>query len=83
MEREVKVKGIYKHFKGDLYIVEDIAKNSNTLEKMVVYRGIYEDSPLWTRPVDDFLERVDKEKHPEATQEYKFELQEIISKRKS
>ena len=34
MNREVKIKGIYKHFKGDLYIVEDIATDSNTLEKM-------------------------------------------------
>ena len=83
MSREVKVKGIYKHFKGDLYIVEDIALDSNTLEKIVVYRGLYEDSPLWTRPLDDFIEKVNKDKHPEVTQEYKFELQKIESKRKS
>ena len=83
MEREVKIKGIYKHFKGDLYIVEDIALDSNTLEKIVVYRGLYENSPLWTRPLDDFLGKVDKNKHPEVNQEYKFELQIIESKRKS
>lgn len=83
MEREVKIKGIYKHFKGDLYIVEDIAQDSNTLEKIVVYRGLYENSPLWTRPLDDFLGKVDKNKHPKANQEYKFELQIIESKRKS
>ncbi len=82
MPREVKVKGIYKHFKGDLYIVEDIALDSNTLEKIVVYRGLYEDSPLWTRPLDDFLGKVNKEKYPKVTQEYKFELQKIESKKK-
>ena len=34
--RELKIHGIYKHFKGDYYIVEDIAKDSETKEEMVV-----------------------------------------------
>ena len=41
--RELKIKGIYKHFKGDYYLVEDIAKDSETEETMVVYRKLYED----------------------------------------
>ena len=48
-----------------------------------MYRGLYENSPLWVRPLDDFLEEVDKDKHPNANQKYKFELQEIKSKRES
>lgn len=52
---EVKIKGIYKHFKGDYYIVEDIAIDSETLEKMVVYRGLYEGGKLWVRPYDNFI----------------------------
>ena len=76
---EVKIKGIYKHFKGDYYLVEDIAINSETDEKMVVYRKLYEDASLYVRPYDMFLERVDKEKYPEVTQEYRFELQDIKS----
>jgi len=35
MKQNVKIKGIYKHYKGDLYIVEDIALHSETLEKYV------------------------------------------------
>ena len=38
---EIKIKGIYKHFKGDLYLVEDIAIDSETDRTMVVYRALY------------------------------------------
>lgn len=44
--QEIKVKGIYKHFKGDLYLVEDIATHSETKEKYVVYRRLYGDCSL-------------------------------------
>lgn len=71
---EVKVKGIYKHYKGDYYIVEEIATHSKTLEKMVIYRGLYEDSPLWVRPYDLFVDEVNKN-----GQKNRFALQEIAS----
>jgi len=77
---ELKIKGIYKHFKGDYYIVEDVAIHSETKEKYVVYRGLYGDNPLYIRPYEMFLSKVDKEKYPEVKQEYRFELQEIKSK---
>ncbi len=79
--QEVKIKGIYKHFKGDYYLVEDIGIHCDTLEKQVIYRGLYEDGPLWIRPYQDFIEEVDKEKYPKANQKYKFELQTIKSVR--
>jgi len=77
---EVIIKGIYKHFKGDLHIVEDIAIHSETGEKLVIYRGLYEDCTLYARPYDMFLEKVDKEKYPNVDQEYRFQFQEIESK---
>ena len=43
---ELKIKGIYKHYKGDLYIVEDIIYHSETSEKMVAYRALYGDNKL-------------------------------------
>ena len=79
---EVKVKGIYKHFKGDYYLVEDIAINSETLEKLVIYRSLYGDGGLYARPYDMFTSKVDKEKYPNVYQEYRFELQNIESKNK-
>lgn len=77
---EVKIKGIYKHFKGDYYIVEDVAIHSETKEKYVVYRGLYGDGKLYIRPYDMFMSEVDKEKYPNVEQKYRFELQDIKAK---
>lgn len=77
--RELKIKGIYKHFKGDYYLVEDIANDSETKEKFVVYRRLYGDTSLWIRPVAMFLSEVDHQKYPNVKQKYRFELQKIES----
>ena len=77
--QELKINGIYKHFKGDYYLVEDIAKDSETKEEMVVYRKLYDDCGLWVRPKDMFLSEVDHEKYPNVKQKYRFELQSIES----
>ena len=80
--REPKKNGIYKHFKGDLYLVEDIAIHSETMEKFVVYRALYGECNLYIRPYNSFMGKVDKLKYPKASQEYRFELQEIKSNAK-
>ena len=75
--RELKINGIYKHFKGDYYIVLDIANHSETKEKMVVYRQLYGDGSLWVRPLDMFLSEVDHDKYPNVEQKHRMELQDI------
>jgi hypothetical protein len=80
--QELKIKGIYRHFKGDYYLVEDIVKYSETKEEMVLYRQLYGENELWVRPKEMFLSEVDHEKYPNVTQKYRFELQNIESVKK-
>ena len=77
--REVQIHRVYRHFKGDYYLVEDVARHSETDEELVIYRKLYEDGSLWARPKDMFLAEVDRGKYPDVKQKYRFELQEIES----
>ena len=59
-----KVKpGYYRHFKGNKYLVIGTAKHSETLEELVVYVSLYENetSQIWVRPVELFLEKIERE----------------------
>lgn len=50
--------GRYRHYKGGEYEVLGIARHSETLEALVVYRPLYGDSGLWVRPYPMFVENV-------------------------
>ena len=78
--RELNCKRVYRPFTGDCYLVEGVARHSETGEEYVVYRKLYGDGSLWIRPKEMFLGRVDREKYPDAKQEYRFELLDIESK---
>ncbi len=76
---EVVIGGIYRHFKGKLYKVLNTGYDSetNNLEfpkKLVIYEALYDDHKIWVRPYDMFVSKVDKNKYPDVTQEYRFEL---------
>ena len=71
---EIQLGRVYRHFKGDYYLVEAVAHDSETGAPCVIYRKLYGDGPL-----SMFLSKVDQEKYPDAQQEYRFELQDIPS----
>ncbi len=52
-------KGIYRHYKGNLYELIDIVNHSETLEKMVLYRALYGNGELWVRPISMWDEIVE------------------------
>ena len=58
--KEKILPGKYRHFKGNEYEVIDIARHSETLEPMVVYRALYGEGGVWVRPAEMWLETVEK-----------------------
>lgn len=60
-EKMVKIGGIYQHYKGNIYKVLGIAKHSETLEDMVVYKAMYGEGVVWVRPLLMFEEIIEKD----------------------
>lgn len=71
--KEMMVGRRYRHFKGTVYLVTDIAVHSETEELMVVYKTFENTHMVWVRPLHMFLSEVDKNKYPDAKQEMRFE----------
>lgn len=63
---------IVQHFKGDYYIVLDVAEHTETGEQFVIYRALYGDNKLYARPATMFVQLVDKEKYPDSPFMYRF-----------
>lgn len=80
---QVKIGKVYRHFKGNYYFVEDVALDSETKERVVIYKPIYDrnDSQIWVRREAMFLEEIDASRKDNITgQKYRFELVEGLEK---
>ena len=76
---EVIVGQVYRHFLGKYYRVLFIASDSTTpkgesLKEVVVYEELDGKHRIWTRPIELFTEKVDKDIYPDCVQEYRFKL---------
>ena len=79
----VKIGRVYRHFKGNYYFVENIAYDSETKERMVVYKPLYhrEDGrSIWVRPEKMFLEEIPERPDNKTGQKVRFQLVDDIEK---
>ena len=80
---QIKIGKVYRHFKGNYYFVEDVAYDSETKERMVVYKPLYnreDNRQLWVRPEKMFLEEIPERPDNITGQKERFELVKDIEK---
>ena len=77
----VQIGKVYKHFKGNYYFVENVGLHSETKERMVIYKPLYDrqDSQIWVRPEKMFLEEIAERPDNVTGQKHRFELVEDLA----
>ncbi len=81
---KVETGKVYRHFKGNYYFVENVAYDSETQERMVVYRPLYkreDGKQLWIRPEKMFLEEIPERPDNITGQKHRFELDSQTTKK--
>ena len=81
MQVDVQIGKTYRHFNGNYYRVLMIANDSETpkgekINEVVVYEELHGNHRIWTRHIDLFTAKVDKDMYPDVNQDYRFQLVE-------
>ena len=79
----VELGKVYRHFKGNYYFVENVGLDSETMERVVIYKALYKrkDAQIFVRSEKMFLEKIDKARKDNITgQTHRFELAEDLEK---
>ncbi len=80
---QVKIGKVYRHFKGNYYFVENVAYDSESQERMVVYKPLYNRDDgryIWVRPEKMFLEEIPERPDNITGQKHRFEYCEDLNK---
>ncbi len=78
---KIQIGRVYRHFKGNYYFVENIGYDSETKERMVVYKPLYEREDgknIWIRSEKMFLEEIPERQDNITGQKYRFELAQDV-----
>lgn len=83
MLQDIEIGQVYRHFKGNYYIVLDIvfdceSENENEPDKIVIYQALHGDKKRWARRYEVFASEVDHEKYPNVKQKWRFEPVELV-----
>ncbi|WP_130836969.1 DUF1653 domain-containing protein [Lachnoclostridium sp. Marseille-P6806] len=73
VQREPRPQELYRHFRGKLYQIVTLAKDSETGETAVVYQALYPPYGVWVRKLSDFCARLEPSRYPDAEQRFRFE----------
>ncbi|MBO5388832.1 MAG: DUF1653 domain-containing protein [Lachnospiraceae bacterium] len=76
LRREWKAADIVRHFKGTEYVIIGIGVDTNNEQEVIIYKKADNTGNIWVRPRYEFESAVDKDKYPDAEQEWRFELVE-------
>lgn len=79
---KVEIGKVYRHFKGNYYFVENVGTNSETMERMVIYKPLYGNTNgnIWVRPETMFLEEIPERPDNITGQKHRFEVCSDLSK---
>ncbi len=76
---KLEIGKVYRHFKGKLYLVLDVAIDAETLKEKVVYKALYGDNKVWIRDKEEFLSEVGIRPNNDniTSQKYRFERYDV------